>query len=145
MADPKFKPPKRQISEEQLIDSQFSFSGQWLPSVDSIRIGPENFKTLRNMRYNQKAGAGVEGVMGYTKQNTTAITTYTKIWNGFQFRTPFTQTSYTLVHAVNPANDQGRVYENRTAIGSQGDFEGTQLHADSSTGLMGRFSDAPGG
>jgi hypothetical protein len=38
----------------------------------------------------------------------------------------------------------GRVYENRTAIPSAGDVEGTHQHADASANLNGRFSEAPG-
>ena len=40
----------------------------------------ENYKTLKNMRYTD---GGLEGVQGYSKINSTALTTYTKIENGF--------------------------------------------------------------
>jgi hypothetical protein len=137
-----FTVPKGLQADKQLSDSQFSFKGAWQPDYDPAKIGPENFKLLQNLRY---VDGGLEGVLGYTKINTTALTTYTKIWNGFHLRSNHTQTTYVLVHAVNPATGQGRVYENRTAIPSQGDFEASQLHADASVNLLGRFSDAPGG
>jgi hypothetical protein len=137
-----FVPPAGQQSDKQLNDAQFSFKGSWQPDFDPAKIGPDNYRTLQNLRY---IDGGLEGTLGYTQVNTTALTTYTKVWNGFHFRTDYTQTTYVLVHAVDPNTGQGRVYENRTAIGSQGDFGATQLHADSSVNLIGRFSNAPGG
>jgi hypothetical protein len=142
MATPRIQTPKGE-SERGKHDSQFYFSGEYMPSQDPIRIGPENFRTLKNLRYTDD---GPEGVLGYTNvNNTTALATYTKIWNGIQFRSNRTQGTYVLVHAVDPVTGQGRVYENRTAIGSQGDFEGTHLHSDASVNLLGRFGDGPGG
>jgi hypothetical protein len=141
-------------------DTQFKFDGAWLPDVDGALIGPTNYQTLENLRYKD---SGLEGVNGYTKVNTTALTTYTKIRTGFQLRTDKTQDSYVLVHAVD-SGGQGRVYVNRTAPGSQGDFDttskfwpdldnrigggaGTQYSyfQDASSGLTGRFSGAPQG
>lgn len=140
-----YSPPKELQSDQQLMDAQFTFKGAWQPDFDPARIGPENFKLLQNMRY---IDGGLEGVLGYSKINTTALTTYVKIWNGFHLRSNFSQTSYVLVHAVNTATGQGRVYENRTSIPDQGDFEdgaSDHLHADASVNLLGRFSGAPGG
>jgi hypothetical protein len=142
MAIPKYQPPKGKQADKQLVDSQYTFKGQWLPSLDPARIGPENFRALENLRYSDD---GVEGVLGYSEINATALVTYTKIWNGFQLRSDRTQKTYTLIHAVNPATGQGRVYENRADITDADDFETTQLHADASVDLLGRFSDAPGG
>jgi hypothetical protein len=142
MATPRIQTPKGE-AERGKHDSQFYFKGEYMPSQDPVRIGPENFKTLKNLRYTDD---GPEGVLGYTNVNdTTALATYTKIWNGIQFRSNRTQDTYVLVHAVDPVTGQGRVYENRTAIGSQGDFEGAHLHADASVNLLGRFADGPGG
>lgn len=138
MPIPKFRPSKR--TEKDLIDAQFKFDGAWLPSYDPAKIGADNFRTLRNLRYIE---GGLEGVLGYTEINTTNISTYTDIRNGFQLRSDRTQKTYVLVHAVDSSGN-GRVYENRTAIPDQGDFEGTHQWADASANLSGRFSEAPG-
>lgn len=130
-------------------DAQFRFDGAWKPDVDGALIGPNHYQTLRNLRYKD---SGLEGVNGYTKINTTALTTYTKIRTGHQLRTNKTVDSYILVHAVD-SSEQGRVFVNRTTPGSQGDFDaaskfdtsGNPYFQDASSGLSGRFSDAPQG
>lgn len=130
------------VPDVKLNNLTFAFDGAWLPSVDPTLIGPKNFQRLINMRYND---GGIEGINGYTEYNTTAITDYTTIANGIHFRTNRSNDSYVLVHAIDPDTGQGRVYQNQTAIGSQGDFEATHLHADASVDLVGRFSQAPSG
>ena len=123
-------------------DVMFAFDGDWLPSQAAALIGPNNFQKLINMRYNTR---GVEGVTGYTEVNTTGITTYQKIKTGIHLRTQGrTQEDYVLVQA-HDGEGSGRIYQNQTAIGSQGDFEDTQLLSDSSANLVGRFSKAPNG
>lgn len=130
----------------------FPFNGSWQPSVDPTLIGPTNFQSLINMRYND---GGLEGVNGYTLRNSTALVDYTSIKAGMYLRTQGrTQEDYTLVHAV-ASTGQGRIYLNKTAIGTTGNFAtgiGVQaagskpdyLHADASVDLVGRFSRAPG-
>jgi hypothetical protein len=120
-----------------------------MPDVDGALIGATNYQTLENLRYKD---SGLEGVNGYTKRNATAITTYTNIRTGHQLRTNQSQDSYILVNAVD-SGDQGRVYVNRTAPGSAGNFDSTSkfdtsgnaYFEDNSSGLIGRFSDAPQG
>jgi hypothetical protein len=139
-----------EVPNNEWRDAQFRFDGAWMPDVDGVLIGPDNYQTLQNLRYKD---SGLEGVNGYTKVNTTALTApYTDIKTGHQLRVPETQSTYTLVHVQDPATGQGRVYSNRTAIGSQGDFATNRLDttnnafwADSSVNLVGRFSDAPDG
>jgi hypothetical protein len=138
-----------QVEDVKWEDLQFQFNGKWIPDVDPALIGPENYATLQNLRY---LDAGLEGVNGYSKINTTALTTYVEIRTGFHLRSEKTQRSYTLVQAVD-SGGQGRVYVNRTAIGSQGDFDSTSkldtsgnaYFQDASTGLTGRFSSGPQG
>lgn len=124
----------------------YPFDGQWLPDVDPSLIGPRNFKTLQNTRYGD---GGPEGIQGYTKINTTALTAnYHNIRNGHQLRTEQTIKSYVLVHATHTTckeSNAANIYENRTAIPDQGDFQGSALHTDLEGNLEGRFSDAPGG
>ena len=138
-------------------DLMFRFDGSWMPDVDGSLIGPQNYQELENLRYKD---SGLEGVNGYTKVNTTAIATYTNIRTGHQLRTDKTQDSYILVNSTNTAG-QGRVHLNRTAPGSAGQFQtaaqvaaytvpalntsGNEYFQDVSTGLTGRFSDAPQG
>jgi hypothetical protein len=123
-------------------DVMFAFNGQWLPSQDPALIGPDNYQKLINMRYSD---TGLEGVTGYTKVNTTALDTYTKIKNGIHFIAQGrTVEDYTLVQALDSSGN-GRVYQNQTDIGSQGDFEATHIWSDASQNLVGRFAHAPSG
>jgi len=148
MPDNNIQLPQGQDSPWQ--DVQFPLTGMWIPDIDSTLIGPENFQTLENLRYKD---TGVAMVNGYTKINTTSqepITTYPKIKNGYHLRSNLTQTSYILAHCVS-SGDQGRVYCNRTAPGSAGDFDltsdldvnGNEYFQDTATSLTGRFSEAP--
>lgn len=133
-------------------DQMFALDGAWLPSIDAALIGAKNFQELTNLRYND---GGLEGINGYSVINSTPISTYTYIKNGIHFRTNRTADSYVLVHAADSSGN-GRVYVNKTAIGSTGDFSSTigersggspnaYLWADASADLDGRFSSAPNG
>jgi hypothetical protein len=112
-------------------------------------IGGTNYAKLENLRYKEQ---GLEGVSGYTKINTSALTTYVNIKNGFQLKTNYTQDTYVFVHAVDGSGN-GRLYQNQTAIPDQGAFDtseyldtsGNAFRADASANLTGRFSNAPGG
>lgn len=149
------------IPNNEWKDLQFRFDGKWMPDVDPALIGPNNYSKLENLRYKD---SGLEGVNGYTKINTTALDgsdatlgNYPYIKNGHQLRSTRTQKTYTLVHSKN-SGGQGRVFVNRTDIGSQGNFDNatnidvggspgtpTPYYEDSSSGLTGRFSNAPRG
>jgi hypothetical protein len=142
-----------QIPDDEYMDVQFNFTGQWLPSLDGALIGPENYQTLENLRYTDLS---VEGVAGYEAFLTTPISTYNDIDNGFQFRndihSPYT---YNLMHAMD-TSDNGRVYLSVTDVSSSsgeivdsGDgYPGfidhnTFYYTDPSQSLQGRFSLAP--
>lgn len=120
----------------------FSFDGQWLPNVNPALIGAKNYKTLQNMRY---VDGGLEGVSGYTKINTTALTTYLKARSGFHFKKDEPAESHVLVQAYNTGLTASQVLENETAIPSAGDFSATALHTDASGAGLGRFSQGPQG
>jgi hypothetical protein len=126
--------------DTKLIDAQYKFDGAWYGAseYDASEIGPNNFQTLENMRY---AAKHPEGIQGYSKINTTALTTYDDINTGIQLRTNRDTSSYVLVHADNGTT--GRVYYNTTAIPSQGDFVATQLHTDASGADDPRFAIVP--
>jgi hypothetical protein len=135
-------------------DIQFNFTGQWLPDIEAALIGPDNFAELVNLRYND---AGIEGVSGYTKYNTTAldstsqVSKFDDIRTGLQLRTNRTTKSHVLVYAKN-ARETGRIYQNTTAVdGTQGNFDttneldvnGNTYFEDSAADLVGQFSLAP--
>ena len=133
------QPDVQNIKQNNIM---FAFDGAWLPSKDPTLIGPTNFQKLINMRYTD---GGIEGVTGYTKVNTTPISNYVNIKNGIHLQTENrTQKNYVVVQA-HDSSGNGRLYQNQTDIGSQGDFETTHIHSDSSTNLIGRFSKAPSG
>lgn len=128
--------------DEREVTVQHAFNGAWLPNEDPALIGAENYQTLTNLRYTDKS---IQGVLGYTKVNTTALETYTHLRNGHHLVTDREQASYVLVSAQNADGTASVVMENRTDIPDQGDFEGTILHTDAAGASMGRFSSAPGG
>jgi len=131
-----------EVKNIQQPDKMWSFDGAWMPAKDPALIGPQNFQQLINMRY---VDGGIEGVTGYTEVNTTPLSTYVNIKSGVHLKTENrTIKDHVLVHAQDGSGN-GRIYENQTAIGSQGDFEATELHSDSSVNLKGRFAKAPAG
>jgi len=142
-----FVPIKADIPKVENIplkDKMYKFSGQWLPSVDPILIGADNFQELINMRYCE---SGIEGVNGYFDFNSTAIEDYININSGLHFRTNRTGDSYILVHASD-ASGNGRVYYSTSEVGAAegtGAFVTTALHSDTSADLIGRLSNGPSG
>ena len=76
---------------------QFGFGGKWIPSSDPLKIGPENFITLDNMDYIDN---GVEGCLGYSKINTSAIPTYLYMRSGIQLRVPHPDRFEKIVNSV---------------------------------------------
>jgi hypothetical protein len=130
------------VQDETFHKQQYNFDGAWLPDLDAAEIGPNNFATLQNMRYSE---FHPEAVQGYSKVNTTALTTYTKIRNGIQLKSDRTKESYVLVQAYNSGLTASQVFQNQTSIPSQGDFEASALHTDATGAGLGRFSTAPQG
>jgi len=108
-----------------------------MPDIDPANIGPNNFKILQNLRYKDDR---LEGISGYTKVNTTALTTSLKIRNGHQLRTNYDIDSYVIVQAENAGLTSSQVLQNQTDIGSQGDFSPDVLHTDVSGSGLGLFT-----
>lgn len=133
--------PTTFAQETPIQYKQYIFKGALLKSTDPGLIGPENYQTLKNLEYTND---GLTITSGYSKINTTALTTYTKIRNGAQLRVDRTVPSYVLAQAYDSSGNS-RIYQNQTTIPSQGDFEATQLHTDASGAGIGRFSAAPQG
>uniref|UniRef100_A0A6M3XCL2 Putative structural protein n=1 Tax=viral metagenome TaxID=1070528 RepID=A0A6M3XCL2_9ZZZZ len=125
-----------QIPDDQVQSLYFPFSGQWQPDVDSTKVGPENFITLQNVRYDNN---GLIGVKGYSKINTTQITASPELDTGFHFKKDNPAETHVLVNA------DGTVYETSAAIPTSGAFTFNSLHTDASGAGLGRFSQAPFG
>jgi len=113
-----------------------------ITATDGVTIG-EHFKTLKNLRY---APTNPRGVAGMTKINANVMNaTYLKARNGFHFRKEQPAESHVLVQAYNAGLTASQVFQNTTAVPGQGNFSGTELHADGTGAGKGRFSDTPGG
>lgn len=117
------------------------FTGKLITSVNAVMVG-ENFSQLVNMRYND---VSIEMIGGMGKINTTALTTYLKVRNGFHYRKSQPQESHVLVQAYNTGLTASQLLQNTTAIPSAGDFSGTALYTDSTGASIGRFSYTPNG
>ena len=130
-----------QLQPEILEKTEFGFNGSWLPNRDPLLIGAENFQKCENSRPIKN---GLEGVRGYGKINTTALSTYLNIKNGHHFKKDAPSETHVLVHALDGSNN-GKVWENTTAIPDQGDFVATQLLTEDTDGGLGRFSEAVAG
>src|SRR3990167_7481114 len=119
--------------------------GKWIPSADASQIG-KNFTTLTNMRY---ADGHPESILGMTKINSTALTTYLKARTAFHFRKSQPAESHVLVQAHNTGLTASRIIQSITAIPSAGDFVGgaaaTTLFDETGDVGIGQFSDAPNG
>ena len=144
--------PQDSAPDNEWKDEQFPFDGTWMPSVDPALIGPTNFATLQNLRYNEKS---LEGVSGYTKYNDSVIhATINDINAGIQLRVnkDLNIPSYVLAHTTDGAGND-RVYVNTTAVNSQGAFSttyrldtsGAAYDTDIAANLTPRFSSAPQG
>lgn len=126
-----------QVPDQAIEALQFPFNGQWMPSVDPLQIGPENYRVLTNLRYNPSGS--LESVGGYSKINTTVLAGTPQIDAGFHFKKDNPAETHVLINA------DGTVYQNTTAIPSQGDFAATALHTDAAGAGAPRFSQAPYG
>ena len=128
--------------DEEVKRLQYLFiAGSWMPSADPLVIGPENFSAMQNLMFGERC---LEGVPGYTKINTTALSTYLKIRNGIQLNAPFTTKSRMLVQAYNSALTASQILQNKTAIPIHGDFEAAAIHTDAAGAGLGRFAKWPG-
>lgn len=124
------------MADKPLSIKAYPFTGRLVTAVDSSLI-EDDFSDLENMRYSPR---GIRGVRGMTKINTSALTTYLKIRNGYHFRKSQPSESHILVQAYNSGETESKVFDNTTAIPSQGGFSATALHTDSSGAGRGRFA-----
>lgn len=136
--------------DNELVPYQLNLTGRLIQSVDATQLAfvdnanvpvVNGFTELKNIKYTDNGIRGVAG--GMTKVNTTALTSHPKIRNMHYFKKIEPAETHLLVHAKNTAETEAKVFENKTTIGSQGDFEATALHTDASGAGKGRFSSAP--
>lgn len=117
--------------------------GRLITANDPATLGASDFQSLKNMRYRDTSPVGVKG---YRKTNSaTAIATYAKLQSGINYRksAPSAET-HCLVQAVD-SDGNGKIFDNVTAIGSQGDFSGTALYTESAGAGKGVFALGPAG
>jgi hypothetical protein len=126
-----------------MTEYAITFNGRWQPSNNPSLIDGFGFQDIQNMRNDQQ---GLIGVKGHTPINTTVWnTTYKYPLNGFQFKKDQPEETHVLVYATDSSGAGGRVYENTTAIPSQGNFSSSVWHTDATGAGLGRFSMAPQG
>ena len=123
--------------------SHFAFTGKWQPALDPIQIDANGFQDIQNLRTSYK---GLRGVGGHTVINS-SVWNATNLYpvNGFHFKKDQPAESHVIVYTTDTAGDNGKLYQNTTAIPSAGSFSATALHTDAAGAGVGRFSKAPGG
>jgi hypothetical protein len=125
------------------VEKTFGFDGAWMPDFDPSKMGEENFAELKNYRYVEDGIEPIEGYSAITTNPTNA--TYLYIRDGIQLiQNIGTATSYVIVFAWDTAESAGRLYENRTAIPSAGDFQTAAIFTPTSP-TNPRFSTLPRG
>lgn len=131
-------------AQQQLVPYSFMFTGKWNPSEDPLLLEENGLQDIQNVR---KVGNRFKGVSGHTKINTTALSSYPYIVNGYHFKKDQPAESHIVVYAVDSAASPtaGRIYQNTTAIPTAGDFSGTVLYTPTTFTDMWRFSSAPDG
>ncbi len=122
---------------------QIPLSGRLRTAIDGTMLEEGDFQTLKNMRYGERTPRSISGM---TKINTTIINaTYFKPRSGFHFRKSQPSESHLLIQAWNTGETASILYQNTTAIPSQGSFSATALWTDTSGASIGKFTNAPDG
>lgn len=118
------------------------FDGEWIPDSDPIEIGARNYKTLQNYRYAGDKIVHLESVLGYTKINTTALTTYTNIRNGYQLRSEYVPsiTSATTIVFVDGAGGADSITDSGSRFVAYGFKLGMTISVSGSTSNDGEYT-----
>lgn len=118
----------------KILSKEIALNGRWRTASDGAQIGANDFQVLRNIRYTE---AGIRGVAGQTKINTTPLANATV--NGIHFRKNQPSESHIVVDGAD-----NKCYQNVTAIPGAGDFSATALYSTAGT-QRGRYAIAPTG
>ena len=130
------------VRSEDLSPYLFPFVGRWQPSEDALLIDDNGLQDIQNLR---KDGKHFKGVSGHTVINSSSTSTYPYILNGFHFHKDQPQESHVIIYSADSMTPTtGRLYQNTTAIPSQGNFSSTALWTSVASDIW-RFSAAPGG
>jgi len=89
-----------------------------LMTTEPTAVG-QNFRTLTNLRYTD---THLKGVAGMTKINTSAISTYLKVRNAFNFRKAQPSESHVLCQGYNTGLTASRVLDHRAVVPATGNF-----------------------
>ncbi len=138
---PVFNPEMKGGQDAELKKLELIFSGAWVPDVDPLLIGSNNYADLQNLRYQNQ---GLEGVSGYTALTTVALAKpamrsalqFVKVQAG-------TPVSYVLVQGV--SGSTSAVYQHTAVIPAAGEFTVAPLFTDSAGAGLGRFATGPDG
>lgn len=138
---PAFNAEVRGGQDVELKKIELIFSGAWVPDVDPLLIGSNNYADLQNLRYQNQ---GLEGVSGYTALTTVALAKpamrsamqFVKVQSG-------TPTSYVLVQGV--SGSTSAVYQHTAVVPAAGEFTVAPLLTDSTGAGLGRFATGPDG
>jgi len=141
---------RAELKPVQLVESEsddvlsLPLSGKWITSTSPTLIGT-NFQVMKNMRY----GIGhPEKILGMSKINTTALSTYLKPRNAYHFTKYIHAETHLLVQAFNSDETRNVIWENTTAVPSAGDFSATKVYPQgsySTSSTVGNFCSAPNG
>lgn len=140
--DPTFE--NLQVPEVEDLQAQkyiIPLDGQMILSQDPAQIG-KNFQQLQNLRYRENY---VEGILGMTKINSSAITTYKKVRNAIHLDVADSNESHLVMQAKNTAESASGIIDFTTAPPATGSITDTLLYTDTSASADGFFSLAPGG
>jgi hypothetical protein len=101
-------------AQNTLVPFTFTFTGKWNPSGNPLLLDDNGLQDIQNQR---KAGKHFKGVSGHTKINSTALSTYPYILNGFHFKKDNPAESHVVVYAADAFTPTaGRLYQNQNKI-----------------------------
>jgi hypothetical protein len=133
------------FAQDTVIFKELPLTGKLVTAEDPITIG-DNFQQLTNMRYRRSNPVSISGM---SEINTTAVTSVEEMTNGYHFIKHQPAESHVLIQGRDDSDANPIIFQNTTAIPSQGDMSGgatpTALYTEDTSAGMARFSSAPGG
>lgn len=132
------------LKAQTLTPYAFTFTGKWNPSENPLLLDDYGLQDIQNLR---KDGKHFKGVSGHTVVNSSsAFVAYPVILNGFHFKKDQPAETHVIIYAADTMQNPtaGGLYQNTTAIPSQGNFSATALISSVASDVW-RFSAAPAG